>query len=117
MRKRIRRRLVLGPLFLALLGWTYFATAAASHNAAPLKPLLTEEGQQVVFDKGTFQSRELSKRLPLQEAWPRGSEMEKALERFGLAQMNLGRTVPVPSRITSVTCTWWARTASVTLRT
>ena len=37
MRKRIRRRLVLAPVFLALLGWTYFATAAASHNAAPLK--------------------------------------------------------------------------------
>jgi glyoxylase-like metal-dependent hydrolase (beta-lactamase superfamily II) len=92
---------VLAPVFLALLSWTYFATGASSHNAAPVKPLLTEEGQQVVFDRGTFQSRELAKRLPLQDAWPMGRERERALERFGLAQINLAGTVPVPARITS----------------
>jgi glyoxylase-like metal-dependent hydrolase (beta-lactamase superfamily II) len=99
--KLIRRRIVIGPAFVVALGWTYFAIADAQHSVAPVSPVLTEEAQQVVFDRGTFQSRELSKKLPLQDAWPTGREMEGALERFGLSQVNLARAIPVPARVTS----------------
>lgn len=68
-------RLVVAPLFLIAFAW------AAQRNIAPVKPLLTEEGQLVVFDKGTYQDRELTKRIPVDEAWPRGQAFERALEK------------------------------------
>jgi glyoxylase-like metal-dependent hydrolase (beta-lactamase superfamily II) len=87
-------RLLIAPLFLIALAW------AAQRNVAPVKPLLTEEGQLVVFDKSTYQARELTKRIPIQEAWPRGQEFERALEKYGVTQNTPEAHIPVPAAIT-----------------
>lgn len=57
--------------------------------------LITEEGQRVAFDRGTYQIRELTKRLPPQEPWPTGGAMHPALDRYGLNQYAPARVVPV----------------------
>ena len=92
-----RTRVLLAALFSTALGWGYFA--AGQIAVGPVRPILTEEGQQVVFDKSNFQRRELCKRLPLEDAWPAATEMVKALERYGLAEVKLARAIPVPARI------------------
>jgi glyoxylase-like metal-dependent hydrolase (beta-lactamase superfamily II) len=94
---RSRTRPLLAALFFTALGWSYFAAGPSA--VSPVRPLLTEEGQQVVFDRGTFQRRELSKRLPLEDAWPVATEMVKALARYGLDEVKLARAIPVPARI------------------
>jgi glyoxylase-like metal-dependent hydrolase (beta-lactamase superfamily II) len=92
-----RTRPLLAALFFTALGWSYFAAGPAA--VSPVRPLLTEEGQQVVFDKYTYQRRELAKRLPLEDAWPVAKEMVKALGRYGLDQVKLAPAIPVPARI------------------
>lgn len=80
------RRVALAPVFVAGLGWAYFATDGAEPPVPPVKAIVSEEGQLVVFDRRTFQFRELSKRLPLQDPWPASDELTKAFERYGLNQ-------------------------------
>jgi hypothetical protein len=90
-------RMAVAPLFILGLGWAYFATAGAQEAVPPVKTTLTEEGQLVVFDSKTFLLRELAKKLPLQDLWPTGQELEKALERYGLNQgavLNTHAVVP-----------------------
>jgi glyoxylase-like metal-dependent hydrolase (beta-lactamase superfamily II) len=73
--------------------------AFAPPSLPPVSPILTEEGQLVVFDRTTFQFRELSKKVPIDDPWPTGKEMARALERF-LPDRNLPpEKIPVPARI------------------
>jgi len=86
------RRFGLVPLLALGLGWSY------QRSVAPLVPVLTEDGQQVVFAPIPWQYREPAKRLPIDEPWPaRGPEMQKALARFGLDKN--APKIPMPSRI------------------
>lgn len=90
----IHRRLVLLPLFALALGWGY------QRSIAPVVPVLTEDGQHVVFPRGPWQMRELAKRLPIDEPWPaQGAEMQKALARFGLDRDAPPKSIPMPARI------------------
>jgi hydroxyacylglutathione hydrolase len=95
----LSRRIALIPTFLLGVAWTYLSTSGAEPGVVPVSPILTEEGQLVVFDKITYQLRELSKRLPVDEPWPRGRELERALERFGLTQQTPEKAIPVPAQI------------------
>jgi len=90
----LNRRVLILLLFLMGIAWAYQATVP------PLGPVLTtEEGQPVVFDRFTWQYRELPKKLPLSEPWPTGAEMQQALVRFGLNDKTPPRAIPVPARI------------------
>jgi glyoxylase-like metal-dependent hydrolase (beta-lactamase superfamily II) len=83
-------------LFLAALAWAFESTVA------PVRPVLTtEEGQSVVFDRFTWQNRELAKRLPLSDDWPSGTELTAILQRYGLAAPAPAEAIPVPARITN----------------
>ena len=70
-----------------------------TRSVASVDPMLTEEGQRVVFPRGTWQMRELAKRLPLEETWPAGPELRKALARFGLDKNGPQSPIPMPARI------------------
>jgi glyoxylase-like metal-dependent hydrolase (beta-lactamase superfamily II) len=84
------------PVFLAALAWAFETTVP------PVQPALTtEEGQSVVFDRFTWQNRELSKKLPLSNAWPDGTEIRAMLEKYGLAGPAPSAAIPVPARIAS----------------
>ena len=87
MRTALGRRRFWIIAFGSLLGW-------AQQQIAPISGVTTEEGQRVSFDRGTYQSRELTKRLPLQEPWPGGAAARPALERYGLHQNTPNRVVP-----------------------
>jgi glyoxylase-like metal-dependent hydrolase (beta-lactamase superfamily II) len=92
----VHRRTFLLATFLLGLGWSY------QRSVAPVVPVLTEEGQQVVFPRGTWQMRELAKRLPIDEPWPApGAAMRKALERFGLDRGTPPDNIPMPAQITT----------------
>ncbi len=88
MTTKLDRRLLWMAVFAGLLGW-------AQRSVPPVATVTTEEGQRVAFDRGTFQFRELTKRLPPQEPWPGGPAARQALERYGLAQDAPARAVPV----------------------
>jgi glyoxylase-like metal-dependent hydrolase (beta-lactamase superfamily II) len=60
---------------------------------------MTEEGQSVVFDRFTWQNRELAKKLPPSDAWPSGSEMRAALEKYGLVETTPPKAIPIPARL------------------
>ena len=90
-----RRRLLLALPFLAALAWSYMP----QRQIAPVKPLLTEEGQLVVFDRSTWQQRELAKRIPPRDPWPAGAAMAQALAQYGLDQNTPERAIPVPAAI------------------
>ncbi|HKW96100.1 MAG TPA: MBL fold metallo-hydrolase [Bryobacteraceae bacterium] len=94
MRNTRNARFLIAPLFLAALGWAY------QQSIAPVGPVLTtEEGQSVVFDRFTWQARELSKKLPLSDSWPSGPSMRQALEHYGLLDKAPPNAIPVPARI------------------
>jgi len=93
-RKRIQRILV-GPLFLVALVWSYFSAVSPQVNIPPISTMISEEGQRVAFDQSTFQSRELTKLLPPNQPWPTGQGFEQALQRFGLDRNIPSRIVPV----------------------
>jgi len=82
-------------LFLAALAWS----AMPQRRVVPVKPILTEEGQLVVFDRVTWQYRELAKRLPLDDAWPSGAAVGQALARYGLDRNTPEKAIPVPAEI------------------
>lgn len=89
------RRVWLVVLFLSALAWSY----VPQRLVEPVKPLLTEEGQLVVFDRSTWQMRELAKRVDPQRPWPRGKAMEEALAQYGLDKNTPERAIPVPAQI------------------
>ena len=82
------RRLLSVIAFAGLIGW-------AAQRVPPVSTITTEEGQRVAFDRGTYQMRELTKRVPPQDPWPSGSAMRETLERYGLNQNLPARVVPV----------------------
>jgi glyoxylase-like metal-dependent hydrolase (beta-lactamase superfamily II) len=94
MHASISPRWVISPVFLAALGWAFESTIPPIHPVAT-----TEEGQQVVFDRYTWQHRELTKKLPVADAWPK--DMKDALQRYGIADNAPPDAIPVPARITS----------------
>ncbi len=97
-----RRDVLAGALAAPLAA---MAHAAASEPAPPRAPALavakTEEGQSVVYDAYTWQRRELTKKLPLNEAWPREFDIPPVFKRFGLDALPAfaPRALPVPATI------------------
>lgn len=91
----------LGALGSALAGEGAHATDSSGRKT--LTPLTTEEGQKVIFDRYTWQRRELCKRLPLSEAYPpwEGAAIEAAFKRFDLADAPVPAAIPTPSEITT----------------
>jgi glyoxylase-like metal-dependent hydrolase (beta-lactamase superfamily II) len=87
-------RLLMVSLFLLGLSWAY---QSALPPVGPV--LITEEGQSVVFDRFTWQARELAKRLPVSERWPTGADMRTALKTYGLDAKTPPNAIPVPARI------------------
>jgi glyoxylase-like metal-dependent hydrolase (beta-lactamase superfamily II) len=96
MRAHISPRWIMAPVFLGALGWALESTVPSIHPV-----LTTEEGQHVVFDRFTWQYRELAKKLPVSEPWPGGRDMRDVLKRYGLAENAPADAIPVPARITS----------------
>jgi glyoxylase-like metal-dependent hydrolase (beta-lactamase superfamily II) len=93
-----RRRVILLVSFTAIFTCGYrFATAQG--RPGRVRALLTEEGQHVVFDRITWQLRELTKRLPLDQPWPAGAELQAALTRYGLQDATPEKAIPVPAEI------------------
>jgi glyoxylase-like metal-dependent hydrolase (beta-lactamase superfamily II) len=95
----LRRRGPLALLFAVAICWTYYATARAAATVAHVQPVRTEEGQMVVFDRITWQLRELTKKLPLNESWPTGAAVPKALEKYTLDRDVPPQAIPVPAQI------------------
>ncbi|MBS0331283.1 MAG: MBL fold metallo-hydrolase [Proteobacteria bacterium] len=92
------RRAVLGAMLAA--GLPRAAAAADTPARAPmLVPRLTEEGQSVIYDAYTWQRRELTKRLPIDEPWPREADIAAQFARFGLDKPPVPAALPVPSTI------------------
>ena len=84
------------PVFLGALGWAF------ENTMPPIHPVLTtEEGQQVAFDRFTWQWRELAKKVDVSEPWPSGQAMQEAFKKYGLAENPPPDAIPVPARITS----------------
>ncbi len=93
-----RRRIILLVSFAAIFSLGY-RFAAAQGRPGRVRALLTEEGQHVVFDRITWQMRELTKRLPLDQPWPAGPELQAALTRYGLQDAAPEKAIPVPAEI------------------
>ena len=74
---------------------------SAQRSMEAVHPILTEEGQLVVFDRRSWQSRELAKRLTADQPWPAGAEFAKALAANGLDRDTPPATIPIPARIAS----------------
>ena len=91
------RRLLLASFFVILLAGYGFAPAQV--RPGRVRALVTEEGQQVVFDRITWQLRELTKKLPPDQPWPAGAELQTALVRYGLKDTSLEQAIPVPAEI------------------
>ncbi|QDZ07855.1 MBL fold metallo-hydrolase [Sphingomonas panacisoli] len=91
-------------LFLAALAVTTL-TAGTSGIAAPatdiptLATQTTEEGQTVIYDRYTWQRRELDKRLPVTEPWPDDFKIGATLQRYKLDTPPIPATLPLPARI------------------
>jgi hypothetical protein len=86
----------MAAVFLGALGWAFESTIPSIHPV-----LTTEEGQQVVFDRFTWQHRERAKKLPVSEPWPGGRDMRDVLKRYSLSENAPADAIPVPARITS----------------
>jgi len=72
----------------------FCASARANQRRVPaVVPVVTEEGQAVVFAKRNWQMRGLAKQLPLDEPWPMDAEV-KLLQRYGLDRTTLSDTIP-----------------------
>jgi glyoxylase-like metal-dependent hydrolase (beta-lactamase superfamily II) len=87
-------RTILTILFLLALSFV-----RAARTIPPVQPIRTEEGQIVVFDRGTWQMRELTKKLPLDEPWPSGAATAAALAKYGIDRNPPPRAIPVPALI------------------
>jgi glyoxylase-like metal-dependent hydrolase (beta-lactamase superfamily II) len=83
-----------------VLAALFLLTLAMAERAVPqLSGVRTEEGQLVAFQRGTFNQRELAKVLPLEQPWPQGPELAKALERYLPNLSPPPRVQAMPSRI------------------
>ncbi len=107
---RANRKIIASILVTALLsgvngvGWASMkpATAVTSTPARTIADLpvqTTEEGQKVIYDRYTWQRRELTKRLPLNEAWPSEFDIAAQFKRFGLDNPPIPAKLPLPARI------------------
>ena len=92
------RRLILISFFIVVLLAGY-GFAPAQGRPARVRPLVTEEGQRVVFDRITWQLRELTKKIPPDQPWPVGAELQNALLKYGLKDPTLEQAIPVPAEI------------------
>src|SRR5437870_13778932 len=92
--KPVLPRIGLAAMFVLAL-----AFVRGEKTVAPVEPRHTEEGQMVVFDRSTWQMRELAKKLPLDEPWPSGAATAKALAKYGLDRNTPPQAIPVPARI------------------
>jgi len=92
------RRLILASSFITILLAGY-GLATAQGRPGRVRVLLTEEGQHVVFDRITWQLRELTKKVPPDQPWPVGSELQSALLNYGLRDTALEQAIPVPAEI------------------
>ncbi len=77
------------------------AAAAPPPTVQTLPSMQTEEGQTVIYDRYTWQRRELDKKLPLAESWPDNESpaIEAAFKKYGLDKAPVPPAIPVPSRI------------------
>jgi glyoxylase-like metal-dependent hydrolase (beta-lactamase superfamily II) len=93
---RLHRRFVLVPLFGLALAGSYHSAS----RVARLTGIRTDEGQLVAFDRDSYNGRELAKKLPLDEPWPKGgADREKVYRRFGLDPNAAPKTPLIPSQI------------------
>lgn len=66
----------------------------------PIASVLTDENQRVAFDQTIWQFRELAKKLPLEQPWPRGAqELQVALAKHGLNQQTPPKAIAMPVTI------------------
>lgn len=72
---------------------------AAERQVAALKEQITEEGQRVVFDRYTWQRRELAKHLPLDQPWPDEKQLSAVFAKYGLAEPSVPESIPTPALI------------------
>ncbi|MEO8658352.1 MAG: MBL fold metallo-hydrolase [Bryobacteraceae bacterium] len=93
-----RRRLILASIFVVLLVSGY-GLATAQGRPARVRALLTEEGQHVVFDRFTWQFRELTKQIPPDQPWPTGEDLQNSLSKHGLKDGAPEQAIPVPAEI------------------
>lgn len=101
---RSRREVLAGALAAPLAAVAYGPRAGGETppSRAPALPVArTEEGQSVIYDAYTWQRRELTKRLPLNEAWPREFDIGPVFKRFGLdaPPAFAPKALPVPATI------------------
>ena len=97
---RLTRLLVTSALAATVAIATWSMAQVARPTVPRIRAVTTEEGQQVVFDQTIWQMRELTKKLPLAEAWPKnGQAMQVALAQHGLNQHMPTKAIPVPAEI------------------
>jgi glyoxylase-like metal-dependent hydrolase (beta-lactamase superfamily II) len=70
-------------------------------NQAALTAERTEEGQSIIYDAYTWRRRELTKKLPLSEAWPTEANIAEQFRKYGFDKAPMPETIPVPSRLMS----------------
>jgi acetyl esterase/lipase/glyoxylase-like metal-dependent hydrolase (beta-lactamase superfamily II) len=75
------------------------AEPVSTQAAASLPVQVTEEGQHVAFDGYTWQRRELSKRLPIDQPWPDEGKIGAVLAQYGLDKLPIAEFIPTPARI------------------
>ncbi|MGH6613625.1 MBL fold metallo-hydrolase [Sphingomonas sp.] len=73
--------------------------ATARKESPTLQAQTTEEGQKVIYDRYTWQRRELAKRLPLDEPWPSEAAIDAQFKRFGLDRPPIPAKLSLPARI------------------
>jgi len=104
---RVQRRCLSVALLSALIAiaspsGSVVAAAAdrsSSEAVAALPTAQTEEGQTVVYDKYTWQRRELAKRLPLDQTWPSENDINAVFTKYGLEKSSIQYEF-IPARIT-----------------
>src|ERR1035438_706449 len=75
-------------------------SSVAGLNAQDRDIRTTEEGQRVIFDRFTWQRRELAKRLPLDQPWPPDAEIGRSFAKYGLDKDPPASVIPVPKKLT-----------------
>ncbi len=98
------RKVALGALAAAMVvpmagSPVVAAPPATAKDMATLPTQLTEEGQSVIYDVYTWQRRELSKKLPIEEAWPDEGAITAQFKRFNLTNPPILARLPLPAKI------------------